>query len=487
MPDVIVIGSGFGGAIAAKRYTEAGKSVSIIELGENWNDPAKIQQSQDTKFILRLFRDYPVDYLQSKPKLVITQGMGYGGGSLVYSGIHLRAPTSAFASGWPAGYTRANLDPYYSRVEARLGVAPLPDAMQYKRTQVFAQGAALAGLPAPVPNPLAMTNCTKCGWCVPICKWQRKNSMAQTYLADAAATGRLSVYTNRKVKYIAKYGSNYRVVYWKTDIRSDNYHIVNSGSLYYQEAPIVVIAGGAIESPVVLQRSLSESLPTGYSRIASFSTSSLGNGIDGTGDFAVGGFVPQQTDTYKGAIMMANIDRGDYILEDLHAIPVGPTVKLESSFYLNGKDRTWGLEYKQRMRDYAQHLLLIGIMGKSPSGANISVTDNSGNAKVSTNAFSPPTGSLEAARSIITSLGGQVGKGPWERSGTAATVHPVGGCKMGGVVRPTDMQVYNNPGLYVIDGSVLPGSPFRNPSNTIAAVAEKAMDVILGVPGAPTW
>jgi cholesterol oxidase len=54
-------------------------------------------------------------------------------------------------------------------------------------------------------------------------------------------------------------------------------------------------------------------------------------------------------------------------------------------------------------------------------------------------------------------------------------------------VRPTDLQVYNNPGLYVVDGSVLPGGIFRNPSNTIAAIAEKAMDVILRAPGAPTW
>ncbi len=486
MPDVIVIGSGFGGSIAAKRFTQAGKSVAIVELGERWEDPAKLQQSQDTKYILRLFRDYPVNYLQSKPKLVVTQGMGFGGGSLVYSGIHLRAPTHAF-TGWPAGYTRANLDPFYSRVEQRLGVATMADTFSFRRPSVFAQGAALAGLPAPVANPLAMTNCVRCGWCVPICKFGRKNTMQHTYLADALATGLLSVYTNRKVKYIAKYGSKYRVVYWKTDIRADNYHIVNSGSLYYLEADKVVIAGGSMESPVLLQRSLTEPLPTGYTRITSFSTTDLGKRIDGTGDFAVGGFVPQQVDTYKGAIMMSNIDMGDYVLEDLHAIPVGPGVKLEAAFTLGGKDRTWGLEYKQRYKDFGRNMLLVGVMGKSPSGSNMSVTNDNGNAKLSTTAFQPPPGSLEAARNIITSLGGVVGKGPWERSGIAATVHPTGGCPMGTVVRPTDMQVYNNPGLHVVDGSVLPGTVMRNPSNTIAAVAEKAMDVILGVPGAPTW
>jgi choline dehydrogenase-like flavoprotein len=58
---------------------------------------------------------------------------------------------------------------------------------------------------------------------------------------------------------------------------------------------------------------------------------------------------------------------------------------------------------------------------------------------------------------------------------------------MGSVVRPTDLQVQNNPGLYVVDGSVLPGGIFRNPANTIAAIAEKAMDVILDAPGAPSW
>ncbi|WP_428261693.1 GMC family oxidoreductase N-terminal domain-containing protein [Haliangium sp.] len=487
MADVIVIGSGFGGSIAAKRFTEAGYTVSLLELGENWNDPAKLEQSQDTKFILRLFRDYPVDYLQSKPRLVVTQGMGLGGGSLVYSGIHLRAPQSAFANGWPTGYSRANLDPYYSRVEARLGVQQMPDTFDYPRPAVFAQGAAYAGLPAPTANPLAMTDCTRCGWCVPICKWGRKNTTAKTYLADAMATGRLSIYTNRKAKYIARYGSKYRVVYWKTDGAVDNYHMVNSGALYYQEASTVVVACGAIESPVLLSRSLTEALPSGYQELNSFPTADLGYHIDGTGDFAVGGFVPQQTDTYKGAIMMANIDMGDYVLEDLHAIPVGPAVKLEAAVTIGGKDRTWGLAYKQRYRDFGAHLMLIGIMGKSPSGANISVWNDNGNAQLSGTAYQPPTGSMEAARSIITSLGGDLAKGPWERNGTAATVHPVGGCRMDSIVQPTDLQVFNNPGLYVIDGSVLPGGVFRNPSNTIAAIAEKAMDVILDAPGAPSW
>ena len=499
MAHVIIIGSGFGGSIAAKRFATAGHTVDLLELGNDYRNPATMQQSQDTKFILKLFRDYPADYLlqaaNNQVDAVITQGMGLGGGSLVYSGIHLRAPSSAF-TGWPAGWTRARLDHYSARVEARLGVAPLPGATSYTRFQVLQQGAAAAGLPAPTVNPVAMTGCTKCGWCVPICKWGKKNTMQHTYLADAIATGRVTVRTNTKANYIARYGSRYRVVSWNTSGVSFNYHTVNSGALTYLEGDIVVVAGGAIESPVLLKRSLTVALPAGYTRITSFDQSRLGNGIDGTGDFIQGGFVPQQVEGYKGSIMMGNIDMGEYVLEDVHAIPVGPAVKLESAFTgmtVNGKDKTWGLAYKQKFRNYGKNLLAIGIIGKQGggTGGNMSVSDASGNARLSANNYQPPTGAITAARSIITALGGEVARTPWERWNVAATVHPTGGCAMGDTtnypVQATNLQVRNNPGLYVIDGSVLPLSPWRNPANTIAAVAERGMDVILGVTAPGTW
>jgi hypothetical protein len=206
--------------------------------------------------------------------------------------------------------------------------------------------------------------------------------------------------------------------------------------------------------------------------------------------------VPQQVDGYKGSIMMGNIDMGDYVLEDVHAIPVGPAVKLESAFTgmtVNGKDKTWGLAYKQKFKKYGKNLLAIGIIGKQAdgTGGNMSVTNDNGNARLSTNNYQPPAGSIAAARSIITALGGEVARTPWERWNVAATVHPTGGCAMGDTsaypVQATNLQVRNNPGLYVVDGSVLPLSPLRNPANTIAAVAERAMDVILGVTAPGTW
>jgi cholesterol oxidase len=496
MPKVIIIGSGFGGAIAALRFRQKGWHVSVNEMGEEW--PSwKMQQTQDTRYLYRLFRDYPVDYYTRtdtlRPKLVIAQGMGVGGGSLVYSGIHLRAPAEALET-YPAGFRRADLDPYYARVETNLSVQTYPRTSGYDfpRRSVFAAGAAAAGLPAPQANPLAMAGCTMCGWCVPNCLFDKKRTMPLTYLARAKAwsgTGGITIWSNWKATRVAKNGAGYRVYFINTAVRRDNYHLVNSGGEVYEDADRVVIAGGAMESPALLQRSLPH--------LNGFSTSGqIGKNIDGQGDGVVGGIVPQTTDTYKGAIMMDHItmqvwnsakgrNEPQYVLEDIHSIPAGIGVKFPASFPSADNNKQFGMAFKQKTRNFARRMLAIAIMGKSPSGGNITVSNDKGVAVASTAAYALPTGSVEKARAIITALGGEVAHTPYEREGMIATVHPTGGCAMGSVVSTYDLQVHNNPGLYVIDGSVLPSSTWRNPSHTIAAVAERALDNLLGAPPQP--
>ncbi|MBS1121818.1 MAG: Cholesterol oxidase [Deltaproteobacteria bacterium] len=490
MSEVVIIGSGFGGSIAAARFTAAGHRVTVLELGEDWGDLRKAQQSQDPRFLFRLLRDYPVDPLRAKPEVTVTLGMGVGGGSLVYAGIHLRAPAQAFER-WPAGYTRARLDPYYARVERRLAVAPMVDAFAFDRPRLFAEGARKAGLPPAQPMPLAMQGCTRCGWCVPICGLGKKQTMHHTYLADAVRTGRLTVLAHRKAAYVARASGRYRVWSWRTDGVARDYHRVTSGPLEPRDADLVIVAGGAIESPVLLERSLTAELPKGAERLRPFPTRRLGQGLDGTGDFVQGGFVPQRVDGFKGAVMMTHVDLGDYVLEDLHGVPVGAAVSLGAR--LPGVTKDWGRAYKDSFRDYGRHMLGIAIIGKQGPGSErtIAVHDEMGNAVVSGHAYAPPPGSLDAARSIIRALGGEVAQTPWELAGQAVTVHPTGGCAMGDgpddVVRARDLQVHENPGLHVIDGSVLPGNPMRNPSHTIAAVAGRALDVILGAHAPGEW
>jgi cholesterol oxidase len=408
----------------------------------------------------------------------------------VYSGIHLRAPAHAFER-WPASWTRSHLDPYYARVEQHLAIAPMLDTFAFGRPQAFRDGASAAGLPPPRPLPLAMKGCTRCGWCVPICAFGKKRTMQHTYLADAQRTGRLTVATHRKAAYLARFGKRYRVWAWRTDGVATEYHRVNHGPLEARDADIVIVAGGAIESPVLLARSLAADLSPGAQRLRAFPTQRLGKELDGTGDFVQGGLVPRRVDGFKGAVMMSYIDLGDYVLEDLHGLPVFAAVTLGAR--LPGVTKPWGRAYSHAFQDYGHHMLSIAVIGKQGAGTErtISVRDDDGNAAISTRAYAPPPGALEAARSIITALGGQLATTVWEQSGTAITVHPTGGCAMGdrddAVVRASDLQLQNNPGVYVIDGSVLPANPLRNPAHTIAAVAERALDVILGVHPPERW
>src|SRR4051795_6399784 len=114
--DAIVVGSGFGGGVAACRLAEAGYSVGVIERGRRFgaNDfptmptqlPAALWHphwNPGGLFDLRVMRD-----------ISVLTGVGVGGGSLVYANVQLRAPDDVFSHGWPAAITRRELDPYYS-------------------------------------------------------------------------------------------------------------------------------------------------------------------------------------------------------------------------------------------------------------------------------------------------------------------------------------------------------------------------------------
>ena len=111
--DVVVIGSGFGGAINACRLAEAGRSVCVLERGKRWGSkdfPRTIGQ------VARSFwndKDFGLlDYRIFK-KIDVIQASGVGGGSLVYFNVHERARKEIFElPGWPAGHHARNARPF---------------------------------------------------------------------------------------------------------------------------------------------------------------------------------------------------------------------------------------------------------------------------------------------------------------------------------------------------------------------------------------
>ena len=126
--DAIVVGSGFGGGIAACRLAEAGLRVAVLERGRRFaaaDFPATPAQAPAALwhptlnphglFDLRLMRD-----------LSVVTAAGVGGGSLVYANVQLRTPADVFQTGWPQAIDRDVLDPYYDRTEEALLPMPTP-------------------------------------------------------------------------------------------------------------------------------------------------------------------------------------------------------------------------------------------------------------------------------------------------------------------------------------------------------------------------
>ena len=137
--DVVVIGSGFGGGIAACRLAEAGHRVCVLERGRRFAGEDFIDDPDDAPkllwhesvnpggmFDVRLMRDVSV-----------ICAAGVGGGSLVYANVQLRAPAEVFERGWPAAITRAGLDPWYDMTEAALDPVTTPDDPALPKVRAF--------------------------------------------------------------------------------------------------------------------------------------------------------------------------------------------------------------------------------------------------------------------------------------------------------------------------------------------------------------
>src|SRR5947209_3682158 len=120
--DAVVIGSGFGGAITACRLAEGKYRVLILERGRRWEPkdyPRKIgdawiwdtlhPERKNGWFDLRIF-----------PHMMVAQGAGVGGGSLVYANVSVEPRPDIFQSGWPPEITFEELKPYYAAVNQML-------------------------------------------------------------------------------------------------------------------------------------------------------------------------------------------------------------------------------------------------------------------------------------------------------------------------------------------------------------------------------
>ena len=213
--DVLVIGSGFGGSVAALRLVEKGYSVTVLEAGRRFADDEFATTSWSLKkfFWAPAFGLLGIQRIHLLDDVMILAGAGVGGGSLVYANTLYRPASDAFFTDRQWAHItdwKTELDPYYDQASRMLGVAlnpsitPADEVLQkvaadlgvadsFHLTPVgvyFGEG---AGVEAPDPyfggvGP-ARRGCIECGECMTGCRHNAKNTLVKNYLHLAESAG----------------------------------------------------------------------------------------------------------------------------------------------------------------------------------------------------------------------------------------------------------------------------------------------------------
>lgn len=265
--DAIVVGSGFGGAVAAARLAQAGLRVAVLERGQRWPRGSfpRAETGLTDGWLWHQGRGlYDVRWLD---RMLSVQGAGWGGGSLVYANVFARPSEETFRPYWPEGYSRATLDRYFDLAAHMLEVRPVqPDPATGQvplRTRAMedlvarmdhAAGSVRPNLAVrftddperatPNRHGIPQHGCTFVGECVLGCNQGAKNSLDYNYLAVAEQAG-VVARTRCEVVRIAPAGSGYTVTY------RDH---ADGGVEQELRAPTVFLAAGSVGRTELLLR-----------------------------------------------------------------------------------------------------------------------------------------------------------------------------------------------------------------------------------------
>lgn len=192
--DVVVVGSGAGGMVAATILAESGLDVLVLEEGKRV--PAEVHGAMRQSQSLRhLWRDGGMSAalgVGGTPTVNVTAGIGVGGSSLITGGVCLRVPEGILTS-WSRGLgldelTARGMDPFYREVEEAVHYEMVPEDMQSRSTQLFGIGAKALGHPI---RPIGRNTkgCRGCGRCNFGCPEKAKMSVDLSYLPRLLAAG----------------------------------------------------------------------------------------------------------------------------------------------------------------------------------------------------------------------------------------------------------------------------------------------------------
>lgn len=528
--DFVIVGSGFGGSVSAMRLSEKGYSVLVLERGKRFEDEDFAKSTWNIfKYLwappLRAF-----GILQISPfkDVIVLHGCGVGGGSLGYANVLMQPTDEMFAN--PAWKHLADwknvLLPHYDTARRMLGVSQNPclwpaDSLlkeistelgtdvTFSPTQV---GTFFGEPGVTVPDPFFggegpdRTGCIHCGGCMVGCRHNAKNTLVKNYLYFAEKWG-TQVQAEAEVRDVRPLppgepdGARYEVVYRPP-----------TGLFFKPQRTIrarnVIFSAGALGTMRLLfrLRDITGSLPRISRR--------LGDNVRTNSEALLGASSRDNKTDFSEGIAITSIVYADPVTtvepvrypagSDLMRFLSGPLVEAGGGF-LRRLSRTLS-QILTRPLDFAKTHLIPGWARRTTILLVMQTEDNRIRMRLGRSFWTLFKNNLVSETDPDRPIPSMIDVGHWvtrrfaeKIDGIPAgslnegllnipmTAHILGGVPFGqdeheGVI-DLDCQIFNYPGLYVIDGSIVPANPGVNPSLTITALAEYAMSRMPPKPG----
>ncbi len=485
---VLVIGTGYGGAVTALRLAQAGIHVEMVEMGRAWDTPGPdgkifsgLLSPDDraywmrsrTKQPLSNFLGFPIDrnvtpYTgvldpEEFSGITVYQGRGVGGGSLANGGMAVTPRRERFGQVLPSVDAAEMYAKYYPRANASLGVNEIDQAWwestpYYKYARVGRKHAQRSGFQfVMVPNVYDFNymkaeeagTVTKSALASEVMYGNNggKRSVDKTYLAQAKATGRVRISPLHEVTDVRPGPGGYVVTMRETNTAGATVALKQVSA-----AKVFFAAGSVGTSKLLVKMRATGALPA--------LNDEVGRGWGDNGNIMVGraNHMWDATGSKQSSIPTAGIDNWDAGGAFAEVAPVPAGLETYASLYL--------------------------AITKNPNRARF--TWNAAANRVDldwTTGMKQPA--ITMARSIFDKINKKEGTvyrsdlfGASKVWGDTLTYHPLGGAVLD---KATDNygRLKGYAGLYAIDGSLIPGNTTVNPLVTITALAERNIERIV--------
>ncbi|WP_270365397.1 GMC oxidoreductase [Microbacterium algeriense] len=519
--DVVVVGSGFGGSVAALRLAEKGYRVQVYEAGRRFEDEDFARTSWNLRRYLwaPMLGCFGVQRIHRLPHVMILAGAGVGGGSLNYANT-LYQPGSAFFHDpqWRGiAEWEPELAPHYATAKRMLGVVErYPHTGPVERIMAAAAddlgvGSTFRHAPVGVwfgkpgertPDPFFggdgpdRTGCTLCGNCMVGCRVGAKNTLMKNYLALAERRGVVvsPLCTVTEVRALPDGGfavTTQRSGAWFRHARKT------------VTARQVVLAAGTWGTQQLLHRMKASGALPRVSDAVGRLTRTNSEALDG----AVAVSVPEPLQLAHGIAITTSFHVDDRT--HVENVRYGPgsnlmgalaTVLVPGDRRLGARLRSLGTQILRspvrqfrlgNLRRWSERGIIALVMQTADNSLTLSLRRRFGRlGMTSAQGHGEPNPSyLPQAHTAAAAIAARVeadggvpaaARGSWpEVFGIPLTAHFLGGAVIS--ASPSDgvidayHRVWGHPGLHVVDGAAVPANPGVNPSLTITALAERAL------------